>query len=122
MPTYEYQCRSCAHRFDTFQSITASPLRRCPHCGKKVDRLISSGAGFLFKGSGFYTTDYRSKPYQEAAKKDQEGGGRAPLAGSAPTGDGAGQKKGSTEPKATPCGPRSGSMGRDLSGNGSKAS
>jgi putative FmdB family regulatory protein len=95
MPTYEYQCRSCAHRFDAFQSITASPLVRCPQCGKKVERLISAGAGFLFKGSGFYTTDYRSKPYAEAAKKDQDpgGSGKAPLAGSAPSGNGAGQKK-----------------------------
>ncbi len=94
MPTYEYQCRSCAHRFEAFQSITASPLTRCPKCKKKVDRLIGSGAGFLFKGSGFYTTDYRSKPYQEAAKKDQDqkGNGSAPRAGSVPSGDGAGQK------------------------------
>ena len=95
MPTYEYQCRSCAHRFEASQRITASPLTRCPQCGKKVDRLISAGAGFLFKGSGFYTTDYRSTPYQEAAKKDrvQEGGGSAPLTGKAPSGDGAGQKR-----------------------------
>jgi putative FmdB family regulatory protein len=85
MPTYEYQCRSCAHRFEARQSITASPRRRCLHCGKKVDRLISAGAGFLFKGSGFYTTDYRSTPYREAAKKDQAGSGRAPLAGNAPS-------------------------------------
>ncbi len=94
MPTYEYQCRSCAQRFEARQGITASPRRRCPHCGKKVDRLISAGAGFLFKGSGFYTTDYRSKPYQEAAKKDkgQEASGRAPLAGSAPSKASAGQK------------------------------
>jgi putative FmdB family regulatory protein len=84
MPTYEYQCRSCAHRFEAFQSITAHPLTRCPHCKRKVDRLISAGAGFLFKGSGFYTTDHRSKPYQEAAKKDQEGSGGAPLAGKVP--------------------------------------
>jgi putative FmdB family regulatory protein len=108
MPTYEYQCRSCAHRFDAFQSITAPPLRRCPQCGKKVDRLISSGAGFLFKGSGFHTTDYRSAPYAEAAKqdKDREGDSRAPLAGGAPSGNGAGQKQGAPEPKATPGGPR----------------
>jgi len=92
MPTYEYQCRSCAHRFEARQSITASPRTRCPHCGKKVDRLISAGAGFLFKGSGFYTTDHRSKPYQEAAKKDQEGGGRASLVGNAPSKGSAGQK------------------------------
>jgi putative FmdB family regulatory protein len=92
MPTYEYQCRSCAHRFEAFQSITAHPLTRCPHCRKKVDRLISAGAGFLFKGSGFYTTDHRSKPYQEAAKKDREGSGGAPPAGNAPSKNGTGQK------------------------------
>ena len=92
MPTYEYQCRSCAQRFEARQGITAPPRTRCPHCGKKVDRLISAGAGFLFKGSGFHTTDYRSKPYQEAAKKDEEGSGRAPLAGSAPSKASAGQK------------------------------
>jgi predicted nucleic acid-binding Zn ribbon protein len=57
-----------------------------------VDRLISAGAGFLFKGLGFHTTDYRSKPYQEAAKNDQEGSGRKPLAGSAPSRAGVGQK------------------------------
>jgi putative FmdB family regulatory protein len=85
MPTYEYRCCSCAHGFDAFQSITASPLRRCPRCGKKVERLISAGAGFLFKGSGFYTTDYRSKPYQEAAKRDQAGNGSASPAGTAPS-------------------------------------
>jgi putative FmdB family regulatory protein len=92
VPTYEYQCRACAHRFEASQRITASPLTRCPQCGKKVDRLISAGAGFLFKGSGFHTTDYRSKPYQEAAKKDREGGS-APLAGKVPLGDGASQKR-----------------------------
>jgi putative FmdB family regulatory protein len=94
MPTYEYQCRSCARRFEARQGITARPRTRCPHCRKKGDRLISAGAVFLFKGSGFYTTDYRSKPYQEAARQDndQKGGGRAPLAGSPPSGDGAGQK------------------------------
>ena len=92
MPTYEYRCCSCARRFEAIQSITASSLKRCPHCGKKVDRLISAGAGFLFKGSGFYTTDHRSKTYQEAAKKDQEGSGRKPLAGSAPPQAGTGQK------------------------------
>jgi putative FmdB family regulatory protein len=96
MPTYEYRCRSCAQRFEARQSIIASPRTRCPHCGKKVDRLISAGAGFLFKGSGFYATDYRSKPYQEAAKKDtaQEGTSRVPLpgSGSAPAKGGTGQK------------------------------
>lgn len=92
MPTYEYQCRACRRRFEARQSIRASPRRRCPQCGKQVDRLISAGAGFLFKGAGFYTTDHRSKPYQEAAKQDQEGSGRGPLAGSAPP-------KAGTDPK-----------------------
>ena len=93
MPTYEYQCRSCAQRFEARQSITASPRTRCPHCGKKVDRLISAGAGFLFKGSGFYSTDYRSRPYKEAAKKDSnlERTGTAPLPGSALPKAGTGQ-------------------------------
>ncbi len=92
MPTYEYQCRSCGRRFDAFQSIMASPLTRCPHCRKKVDRLISAGAGLLFKGSGFYTTDHRSKSYQEAAKRDHERSGRAPLAAQAPSKVGTDQK------------------------------
>ena len=72
MPTYEYECEACSHRFERFQSITADPLDTCPECGEHVHRLISSGAGFIFKGSGFYTTDYRSESYKEAAKKDKK--------------------------------------------------
>jgi putative FmdB family regulatory protein len=71
MPTYEYQCQKCRHRHEAFQSIIAKPLAKCPKCGGRLKRLIGSGSGFLFKGSGFYTTDYRSKHYQEAKKKDQ---------------------------------------------------
>lgn len=60
MPTYEYECRSCGHRFETFQTMTAAPIDECPKCRKKdVNRLISSGSGFIFKGAGFYATDYR---------------------------------------------------------------
>ncbi|MGA2266344.1 MAG: zinc ribbon domain-containing protein [Phycisphaerae bacterium] len=71
MPTYEYECRACGKRFDLFQSITAAPIRKCPLCGKKkVRRLIGSGAGVIFKGSGFYQTDYRSESYRKAAQKD----------------------------------------------------
>ena len=74
MPTYEYACEACDHQFEHFQSITASPIRTCPECKKpRVRRLISGGSGFLFKGSGFYTTDYRSENYKKAAKKDKEG-------------------------------------------------
>ncbi|MBN1846227.1 MAG: zinc ribbon domain-containing protein [Sedimentisphaerales bacterium] len=73
MPTYEYRCSACGHRFEEFQSITAKPIRKCPACRKnKVERLISGGAGLLFKGSGFYLTDYRSEGYKKAAKSESE--------------------------------------------------
>jgi putative FmdB family regulatory protein len=78
MPTYEYQCQKCGCEFETFQSISAKPLRVCPEdrCPQKkwgrgrVKRKISGGAGLLFKGSGFYITDYRSEGYKKAAKKE----------------------------------------------------
>lgn len=72
MPTYEYQCQRCRKKHDVFQSITAKPLAKCPTCGGKLKRLLGSGSGFLFKGSGFYITDYRSKGYHEAKKRDQD--------------------------------------------------
>ena len=59
MPTYEYECRKCGHRFEKFQSITAEPVKTCPQCRGKVARLLSGGAGIIFKGSGFYQTDYK---------------------------------------------------------------
>ena len=71
MPTYEYQCQKCKRQHDVSQSITAKPLTTCGKCGGKLKRLMGSGSGFLFKGSGFYITDYRSKSYQDAKKKDQ---------------------------------------------------
>ena len=78
MPTYEYVCEKCGHTFETVQSMSAKPLTVCPKelCGAqrwgkgKVKRAISGGGGLIFKGSGFYTTDYRSEKYKEAAKKD----------------------------------------------------
>jgi len=61
MPTYDYECTRCAHKFEAFQNITAVPLRKCPKCGRRsLRRLIGGGAGVIFKGSGFYATDYRS--------------------------------------------------------------
>ena len=71
MPTYEYQCAKCKKRHEAFQSITAKPLTKCPRCRGRLKRLMGSGSGFLFKGSGFYITDYRSKSYQEGKKNDQ---------------------------------------------------
>ncbi|PIQ87892.1 MAG: FmdB family transcriptional regulator [Candidatus Omnitrophica bacterium CG11_big_fil_rev_8_21_14_0_20_43_6] len=64
MPTYEYECLSCKHKFEILQSITSKPKTKCPKCGKKLKKLISSMAGFIFKGAGFYATDYKksSKP------------------------------------------------------------
>jgi len=74
MPTYEYKCDACGNRFEKFQSITAAPVRKCPKCGKsKVRRLIGTGAGLIFKGSGFYITDYRDAGYAEKAKAESGG-------------------------------------------------
>lgn len=75
MPTYEYECQKCHHRFEKFQSIKDEPLKRCPKCKGKTKRLPGTGAGLIFKGSGFYQTDYRSKGYVEAAKKDKSDSG-----------------------------------------------
>lgn len=73
MPTYEYHCDNCEHHFDEFQSMSDKPLKKCPQCGKpKLRRLFGAGAGIIFKGSGFYQTDYRSASYQSAAKAEQE--------------------------------------------------
>lgn len=70
MPTYEYACQKCRHEFEQFQSIKDEPLKRCPKCRGKVVRKIGTGGGLLFKGSGFYITDYRSENYKKAAKSE----------------------------------------------------
>lgn len=72
MPTYEYACDACGHTFEEFQSMTAKPLKVCPACGKRcLRRLIGTGAALLFRGSGFYATDYRSSDYKQKAKSDK---------------------------------------------------
>ena len=78
MPTYDYECQKCGHQFEAFQSITAEPLKTCVKSGCRgaVKRLIGAGAGILFKGSGFYITDYRSEGYQKAAKAEKGDGGK----------------------------------------------
>jgi putative FmdB family regulatory protein len=72
MPTYDYECDACGHEFELFQGINDPLQRRCPECGKlKLRRLFGTGAAVVFKGSGFYTTDYRSESYKKAAEKDK---------------------------------------------------
>jgi putative FmdB family regulatory protein len=73
MPTYEYKCGACGDRYEMFQSMTEPPKKRCPKCGKNTaERLIGTGAGVLFKGSGFYETDYRSESYKKAAEAEKK--------------------------------------------------
>lgn len=85
MPTYDYVCDACDHAFELFQTITSEPEKKCPECGrKKLRRLIGPGAAIVFKGSGFYTTDYRSSNYKKgaAAEKSSSDGGSAKKADS----------------------------------------
>ncbi|MBL7215398.1 MAG: zinc ribbon domain-containing protein [Phycisphaerae bacterium] len=71
MPTYDYKCDNCEHELEIFQSITAKPKKKCPKCGKlKLKRLLGTGAGLIFKGSGFYETDYRSDSYKKGAESE----------------------------------------------------
>ena len=71
MPTYDYVCNACGHKFEESQSIKANPLKKCPACGKlKLNRLIGTGSAVIFKGSGFYQTDYRSDSYTQGAKSE----------------------------------------------------
>ena len=73
MPTYEYKCSNCDHLMEKFQSITAKPLKKCPECGKlKLQRLLGTGAGLIFKGSGFYETDYRSDSYKKGVEGEKK--------------------------------------------------
>jgi len=71
MPTYEYECRKCDHRFEEFQSMTDEPVKTCPLCGGEVRRLISGGGGLLFKGNGFYITDHRSESYKRKEREEK---------------------------------------------------
>ena len=106
MPTYEYVCEKCGHEFEAVRSISAKPLRICPKefCARKkwgrgrVKKKISAGGGLLFKGGGFYSTDYRSEGYKQAAKKDSAA--PAPVGGeNKPAKDGAKPAPAKAEPK-----------------------
>lgn len=91
MPTYEYRCEN-GHTFERFQRITEPPIDVCDECGAPAERLLSPGAGILFKGSGFYATDYRSESYKKAAEADgpskpttEKKGDKAPAKGDGPS-------------------------------------
>lgn len=71
MPTYEYKCKDCGYEFEQFQNMSDKPLKKCPKCEGKVERIIGAGGGLIFKGSGFYITDYRSESYKKAEKADK---------------------------------------------------
>ncbi len=90
MPTYEYECTKCDHTFEKFHSMLAEPVKRCPKCRCKVRKLLGTGAGIIFKGSGFYQTDYRSDSYTKGAKKETE----SAKAATKPSKSDAGAKKG----------------------------
>ncbi|HEV7283074.1 MAG TPA: FmdB family zinc ribbon protein [Pirellulaceae bacterium] len=76
MPTYDYVCEACGHAFEQFQSISEPELEKCPECKKKkLRRLMGTGAALMFKGSGFYTTDYRSESYKKSASADKSASG-----------------------------------------------
>jgi len=73
MPTYDYRCNACEHEFELFQAMSAGVKKKCPECGKlKLERLIGIGAAVMFKGSGFYETDYRSESYKQGAEADKK--------------------------------------------------
>ncbi len=113
MPTYEYECQACGKVHEVFHGMNDPRPRKCPACGKlKLKKRISAGAGFIFKGSGFYTTDYRSKEYKEQAKKDKpkkESGGEGKS-------DGKAASKGDTA-KASKSGAKSGSASKSGGGD-----
>ncbi len=118
MPTYEYHCLKCEKNFEVFQSMKDNAFKTCPEAQCQVSpwghgevkRLLGTGAGLIFKGSGFYTTDYRSEGYKQAAKKDSGGGAK--------------ESKAADKPAATPSpssgGSTSSSSGGTSSGGGDK--
>lgn len=122
MPTYDYVCEACDHEFEAFQSITARQLRKCPVCGKlKLKRQFGPGGGLIFKGSGFYITDYRSSEYKSKAEAEKKAGSATKDSSGkdASSGSSAGQSTG----KSTSTGSkRSGKSSSGSSGGGSSSS
>jgi putative FmdB family regulatory protein len=104
MPTYDYRCNACKHEFEHFQSMKDKPLKKCPECGKpSLERLIGIGAAVIFKGSGFYETDYRSEAYKKAADADKAPTEPAKADAKPETkGESKPESKGQTKPDAKP--------------------
>lgn len=115
MPTYDYRCGACGHEFELFQSMKDGPKRKCPECGKpKLERLIGTGAGIIFKGSGFYETDYRSSDYKkkaEAEKKGESGGSGDSGDKKKSTGDNGKSDSGGATKQAAAAGAKAGGCG-----------
>jgi putative FmdB family regulatory protein len=121
MPTYDYECKACHHRWELFQSIKAEPEKKCPKCGKKqAQRVIGPGAGIIFKGSGFYQTDYRSSAYKKAAEADK----KASEGSSAKSNGESNSSKSDSKPseKTSAPAPKSGGKSGEKAGGGSKES
>jgi putative FmdB family regulatory protein len=103
MPTYDYECKACHHRWELFQSITADPEKKCPKCGKrKAERVIGPGAGIIFKGSGFYQTDYRSSDYKKAAEADKKASEGASSKSNGEKSNSAAKSESKSEAKSSP--------------------
>lgn len=103
MPTYEYRCPN-GHAFDLFQKMSEEPGAECPECGAASERQLSAGAGFLFKGDGFYITDYRSDSYKKAAASDSGAAGASGAGGPAPTGSSSSDSSSSSTPPSSSTG------------------
>ena len=93
MPTYDYRCRKCGHPFELFHSIKDDVPKRCPECKGRAERVPAAGAGILFKGSGFYTTDYRSKDYKKQEKQEKQEQGPSSGGGKSESGNESGKGK-----------------------------
>lgn len=100
MPTYDYECDACGHKFELFQAISENPIRKCPECKKlKLRRLFGTGAAVMFKGSGFYQTDYRSESYKKAAAADKPSSDSGSSGGSEPKSTGGSETKSESSAK-----------------------
>jgi putative FmdB family regulatory protein len=98
MPTYDYKCKGCDHAWEEFQSIKAPPTKKCPSCGKsKAERQIGGGGGLIFRGSGFYITDYRSDSYKKSAEADKPSSSSSESKSDSKS---SGESKSSSKPKA----------------------